>query len=101
MEECAPGRWLEPVAMVVFLLVSSVLLVNVLIAIFNSIYEEMHAVAQRIWKFQRFTVVSEYADKPVLPPPFVVLAHLYRVVDAYRKWDDGQSFPLLSILFFL
>lgn len=32
--------------------------------------------------FQRFTVVMEYEQKPVLPPPLIILSHLYAVT----KW---------------
>lgn len=32
--------------------------------------------------FQRFTVVMEYEQKPVLPPPLITLCHIY----AIGKW---------------
>lgn len=37
---------------------------------------------QQVWMFQRFTVVMEYEQKPVLPPPLIIFCHIY----ATCKW---------------
>ncbi len=31
----------------------------------------------RIWRYQRFLIVNEYAQKPLLPPPFNSLYYLF------------------------
>lgn len=36
----------------------------------------------QVWMFQRFTVVMEYEQKPVLPPPLIIFCHIYAV----GKW---------------
>ncbi|CAB0039857.1 unnamed protein product [Trichogramma brassicae] len=77
MAPCLPGRWITPIAMSVYLLVANILLINLLIAVFNNIFIEVNAVAHQVWMFQRFTVVMEYEQKPVLPPPLIVVSHLY------------------------
>ncbi|XP_031782186.1 transient receptor potential cation channel trpm isoform X6 [Nasonia vitripennis] len=80
MEPCLPGRWITPAAMSVYLLVANILLINLLIAVFNNIFIEVNAVAHQVWMFQRFTVVMEYEQKPVLPPPLIVVSHLYLII---------------------
>ncbi|XP_043280353.1 transient receptor potential cation channel trpm isoform X2 [Venturia canescens] len=77
MDPCLPGRWITPVAMSVYLLVANILLINLLIAVFNNIFIEVNAVAHQVWMFQRFTVVMEYEQKPVLPPPLIAVCHFY------------------------
>ncbi|XP_026670370.1 transient receptor potential cation channel trpm isoform X3 [Ceratina calcarata] len=80
MIPCLPGRWITPAVMSIYLLVANILLINLLIAVFNNIFNEVNAVAHQVWMFQRFTVVMEYEQKPVLPPPLIVVCHLYLVV---------------------
>jgi hypothetical protein len=35
---CVPGHWIPPILMTVFLLIANILLINMLIAIFKSLY---------------------------------------------------------------
>ncbi|XP_043250492.1 transient receptor potential cation channel trpm isoform X3 [Colletes gigas] len=80
MIPCLPGRWITPAVMSIYLLVANILLINLLIAVFNNIFNEVNAVAHQVWMFQRFTVVMEYEQKPVLPPPLIVVCHIYLLV---------------------
>ncbi|XP_015435152.1 PREDICTED: transient receptor potential cation channel trpm [Dufourea novaeangliae] len=80
MIPCLPGRWITPVVMSIYLLIANILMINLLIAVFNNIFNEVNAVAHQVWMFQRFTVVMEYEQKPVLPPPLIVVCHIYLLV---------------------
>ncbi|KAG7196830.1 hypothetical protein KM043_017592 [Ampulex compressa] len=80
MIPCLPGRWITPAVMSVYLLIANILLINLLIAVFNNIFNEVNAVAHQVWMFQRFTVVMEYEQKPVLPPPLIFVCHMYLLV---------------------
>nr|XP_049701121.1 transient receptor potential cation channel trpm isoform X3 [Helicoverpa armigera] len=80
--KCVTGRWITPVVMTIYLLVANILLINLLIAVFNNIFNEVNEVSHQVWMFQRFTVVMEYEQKPVLPPPLITLCHIY----AIGKW---------------
>ncbi|KAJ8678740.1 hypothetical protein QAD02_014527, partial [Eretmocerus hayati] len=91
MDDCLPGHWITPLAMAVYLLVANILLINLLIAVFNNIFIEVNAVAHQVWMFQRFTVVMEYEQKPVLPPPFIIVSHLYLVLRyLFRYITEGR-----------
>lgn len=39
--------------------------------------------------FQRFTVVMEYEQKPVLPPPMILLCHIYLMLKFLRRKVQG------------
>ncbi|XP_028025210.1 transient receptor potential cation channel trpm isoform X2 [Bombyx mandarina] len=80
--KCVTGRWITPIAMTVYLLIANILLINLLIAVFNNIFNEVNEVSHQVWMFQRFTVVMEYEQKPVLPPPLIIFCHIYAV----GKW---------------
>ncbi|XP_013162537.1 PREDICTED: transient receptor potential cation channel trpm isoform X3 [Papilio xuthus] len=82
LEKCRVGHWVPPVVMSVYLLIANILLVNLLIAVFNNIFIEVNGVSHQVWMFQRFTVVMEYEQKPVLPPPLIIFCHIY----ATCKW---------------
>ncbi|XP_050352559.1 transient receptor potential cation channel trpm isoform X3 [Nymphalis io] len=81
-QKCVTGRWITPIAMTIYLLVANILLINLLIAVFNNIFNEVNEVSHQVWMFQRFTVVMEYEQKPVLPPPLIIFCHIY----ATCKW---------------
>ncbi|XP_069671775.1 transient receptor potential cation channel trpm isoform X1 [Periplaneta americana] len=86
LEKCQMGRWITPAVMAMYLLVANILLINLLIAVFNNIFNEVNAVSHQVWMFQRFTVVMEYEEKPVLPPPLIVLCHAFLLLKyCHRK----------------
>lgn len=44
----------------------------------------------QVWMFQRFTVVMEYQQKPVLPPPFIALCHFYSLLKYCVRKAKGE-----------
>ncbi|XP_064548256.1 transient receptor potential cation channel trpm isoform X8 [Drosophila montana] len=77
---CVTGHWVTPITMSMYLLIANILLINLLIAVFNNIFNEVNSVSHQVWMFQRFTVVMEYQQKPVLPPPFIAFCHFYSLL---------------------
>ncbi|KAK9872342.1 hypothetical protein WA026_017801 [Henosepilachna vigintioctopunctata] len=94
---CHTGTWITPFIMSIYLLVANILLINLLIAVFNNIFNEVNAVAHQVWMFQRFTVVMEYEQKPFLPSPFIILSHFYllckylkrKLAGVEESYDNG------------
>ncbi|XGW23872.1 hypothetical protein V3C99_005801 [Haemonchus contortus] len=82
---CVPGGWIPPVLMTIFLLVANILLINMLIAIFNNIFNDTNIRSHEVWLFQRYGQVMEYNDTPLLPPPFTVLAYMARLLCFFSK----------------
>lgn len=89
MVPCETGRWLNPLLMTAYLLMANILLLNLLIAVFNSIFLRTNVYSHQIWKFNRFAVVMEYDMKPTLPPPFIVINHLLLVIKWCRRRSAG------------
>lgn len=53
---------------------------------FSNTYNSVQANANQIWKFQRYYLVMEYAQRPVLVPPFIILNHVIHLIKGiYRR----------------
>uniref|UniRef100_A0A3Q3MZN4 Uncharacterized protein n=1 Tax=Mastacembelus armatus TaxID=205130 RepID=A0A3Q3MZN4_9TELE len=77
---CIPGAWLTPAIMACYLLVANILLVNLLIAVFNNTFFEVKSISNQVWKFQRYQLIMTFHDRPILPPPLIVVPHIYIVL---------------------
>ncbi|XP_074642284.1 transient receptor potential cation channel subfamily M member-like 2 [Tubulanus polymorphus] len=69
---CRADSWLAYVLLALYLLIGNVLLLNLLIAIYNNVFQEVEDNALDVWKFDRYGLVKEYQEKPALPPPLVI-----------------------------
>jgi len=91
MVPCHPGRWITPIVMTVYLLVANILLINLLIASFNTIYNRVNAMSVQLYNFQRFDVVMEYEERPILPVPFTVLSHIHLLCKCFWRSLQGRT----------
>uniref|UniRef100_UPI0031F5DB14 TRPM2 chanzyme n=1 Tax=Salpingoeca rosetta (strain ATCC 50818 / BSB-021) TaxID=946362 RepID=UPI0031F5DB14 len=66
-----------PFFLAVYILGSNVLLVNLLIAMFNDTYMKVQEAAEDLWRKQNYELCAEYKDRPFLPAPFILLAHVH------------------------
>ncbi|XP_052254802.1 transient receptor potential cation channel subfamily M member-like 2 [Dreissena polymorpha] len=73
------GRIVGPFMMGIYLLFSNILLLNLLIAMFSYTFTRIHEHSDKIWCFQRYVIVKEYALRPVLCPPVNVFWHIYKL----------------------
>jgi hypothetical protein len=39
----------------------------------------------KIWKFQRYSLIFKYKNLPIIPPPFIVISHLILFVKMFHK----------------
>lgn len=60
-------------------------MVNLLIAFFNNVYLQVKSISNLVWKYQRYHFIMAYHEKPVLPPPFILLCHIYSLFCMCRK----------------
>ncbi|CAG9538250.1 unnamed protein product [Cercopithifilaria johnstoni] len=78
-KKCPLGYWVPPLLMTGFLLIANILLMSMLLAIFNNIFDKTDRVSKEIWLFQRYRQVMEYESTPFLPPPFTLLYYLWMI----------------------
>ncbi|KAG9264139.1 transient receptor potential cation channel subfamily M member 4 [Astyanax mexicanus] len=71
------ANWLVLILLSVYLLVTNVLLLNLLIAMFSYTFSKVQEHSDVHWKFQRYNLIVEYHSRPCLAPPFIIFSHLH------------------------
>ncbi|CAN8187603.1 unnamed protein product [Coccothraustes coccothraustes] len=97
---CGPGTWLTPFLQAVYLFVQYIIMVNLLIAFFNNVYLQVKAISNIVWKYQRYHFIMAYHEKPVLPPPLIILSHmasLFCCICKRRRTDKASDGPKLFL----
>ncbi|XP_021165360.2 transient receptor potential cation channel subfamily M member 7 isoform X2 [Fundulus heteroclitus] len=84
--------WLTPLLQAVYLFVQYILMVNLLIAFFNNVYIQVKSISNLVWKYQRYHFIMAYHEKPVLPPPFILLCHIYSLFCMCRKRKKESTY---------
>ncbi|XP_051896151.1 transient receptor potential cation channel subfamily M member 7 isoform X2 [Pristis pectinata] len=100
-QRCVIGYWITPFLQAVYLFVQYILMVNLLIAFFNNVYFQVKAISNIVWKYQRYHFIMAYHEKPVLPPPLIILSHFALLISHLcrqgKKRDRGQGGPKLFV----
>uniref|UniRef100_A0AAY5KTH2 non-specific serine/threonine protein kinase n=1 Tax=Esox lucius TaxID=8010 RepID=A0AAY5KTH2_ESOLU len=94
--------WITPLLQAVYLFVQYILMVNLLIAFCNNVYIQMKSISNLVWKYQRYHFVMAYHEKPVLPPPLILLSHLVSLFSCVccKKKNNSHSYgPSMTSLF--
>ncbi|CAG2246289.1 TRPM1 [Mytilus edulis] len=87
MSRCAENNQFNSLMLAVYLILTNILLVNMLIAMFSDTFQKVQDNSEIIWKFHMYALVHEYYDRPMFPIPIVI--HLCRiVVFCYDKIQD-------------
>jgi hypothetical protein len=97
---------------VLYIIVLLILLVNLLIAIFTNTFEEIEAESDKIWRFQRYTLIYEYYHKTIFVPPFSSIYYLYvftvkaglmalRKTSFFKKLKLSKQNTLVKLFFYL
>ncbi|XP_065175195.1 transient receptor potential cation channel subfamily M member 2-like isoform X2 [Sycon ciliatum] len=73
---CPKKEFLPILFLAVYALMSNILLIDLLSAVFNNTYEEVQGQAVQIWKFNRYSLVMEYLSRSRWPPPFSVVSQI-------------------------
>ncbi|XP_053708745.1 transient receptor potential cation channel subfamily M member 4-like [Synchiropus splendidus] len=79
------ANWLSVILLVIYLLITNILLVNLLIAMFSHTFSKVQERSDTYWKFQRYNLIVEYHSRPCLAPPFIIISHLHLMVKRYIR----------------
>ncbi|XP_052269751.1 transient receptor potential cation channel subfamily M member 3-like isoform X2 [Dreissena polymorpha] len=94
--DCLTPHWMVPFILAAYLMIGSILLLNLLIAIFSNVFNSVERNSFQIWKFEMYYLVMEYSNKTFLVPPLSILVHAGLVVNSIyknlccQKPRDGQ-----------
>lgn len=80
------AKYTVPVLLAIHVVMTNLVLFNVLIAIFNFIFNKIDDQTDEHWRYNMYCLIEEYRAKPPFTPPLVLIWHfflfLYLVVDA-------------------
>ena len=61
-----------PIFLAIYMLVGNVMLLNLLIAIFTSVFDEVNRNSNEVWKWEMYRLLVDYDIRPILPPPLII-----------------------------
>ena len=82
-EFCEEFTYYTPVVkffLAVYMLIANVTLLNLLIAVFTTIFSHVQENSKVVWRFEEYRLVEEFSTKPLLPPPFVIFELFNRLL---------------------
>ncbi|VDM00761.1 unnamed protein product [Schistocephalus solidus] len=79
------SRWLVPIMLGFYVLLTNILMFNLLIAMFSKTYEEIESASTYYWNYQRYQMIAEYVRRSPLVPPIIIFWHFYEAYDAIRN----------------
>ncbi|XP_069123673.1 transient receptor potential cation channel subfamily M member-like 2 isoform X2 [Argopecten irradians] len=78
MTRCAESNALVPLLLAIYMLLTNILLVNLLIAMFSDTFQKVQDNSLKVWRFYKFSLVYEYYERPSIFPPFIIINHVFR-----------------------
>ncbi|XP_033624226.1 transient receptor potential cation channel subfamily M member-like 2 isoform X2 [Asterias rubens] len=74
---CAEYSTIGVILLAVYMMLSNVLLLNLLIAMFSYTFSAVQENTDVYWRFQRYDLIKEYFNRPAIVPPFIIIAHVF------------------------
>ncbi|PAA66045.1 hypothetical protein BOX15_Mlig012389g1 [Macrostomum lignano] len=97
--------------MVIYIVITSVLLLNLIISLFSKTVEEVDSKSFALWQFERYNLVHEFHIRFPLPPPLNILGSVFKRISGIflrfkaRGRQDSQKltrgFEKASVFHFL
>ena len=75
-----------------FLIFLKLILMTLLYALFASTASKLQSDTDSIWKFQRYTLVIDFANRPPLHAPLSIFLYCYKVIQIIFRIITCQSF---------
>ena len=76
------SNWTEysvPIVTMVYLMITSIMIMNLMIAAFTDTYTKMYDVAVKVYRIGVYELLDDYEDRPVLPMPFGIHVSVLRL----------------------
>ncbi|KAJ8035334.1 Transient receptor potential cation channel subfamily M member 2 [Holothuria leucospilota] len=77
-ERCPQYTWIGRILLYIYMMLSTVLLLNLLIAMFSYTFSNVQEKNDELWKYHKYTVHVEYFRRPTFPPPFNILVYIMK-----------------------
>ncbi|XP_076459392.1 transient receptor potential cation channel subfamily M member-like 2 [Babylonia areolata] len=91
LKRCPSKNAVVPMLLAVYMIITHVLLINLLIAMFSYTFQRVQDNSTQVWRFNRLSLLSEYCDRPALFPPLLILAHAWRFLCWVWRRATGRN----------
>lgn len=85
------GTYYSYAALIAYMVIANVLLINLLIAMFSSTFQHVQDNTDRIWKFQRYRLVFEYYDASAFPPPISFIGYVLSIFKYLKSKSSRET----------
>ena len=76
--------FLTEIVIVCFLFLGNALILNLLVALYGSVYNSISENSSTEWKYEMFWMLEEYKKKTFLPPPFSMFERIFQLMKYCR-----------------
>lgn len=87
--------WLVPFVTGIYLIITSIMIMNLMIADFTTTFENISENSEKVYRMQMFGLLEEYEKKPVWPAPLNVFELSWRILKKMRSylpvWSNEEN----------
>ncbi|CAF1532094.1 unnamed protein product [Adineta ricciae] len=69
----------------------NILLINLLIAMFSFTFNSVQDQTDLVWRYERYSLIREYFDRPPLFPPLIIITHIIELVRLCHRHAKKRS----------
>ncbi|CAL1535907.1 unnamed protein product [Lymnaea stagnalis] len=82
-QRCPEKNAIVYIFLAVYLVLTNILLINLLIAMFSYTFQKVQENSTKVWRFYRISLVYEYFDRPSLVPPIIIINLIWRMIRSF------------------
>ncbi|XP_071126371.1 transient receptor potential cation channel subfamily M member-like 2 [Mytilus edulis] len=94
---CPEVNQINTLVLSVYMVVTHIVLVNILIAMFSNTFAKVQDNNELVWKFHRFSQIKEYYDRSTLVSPLVIFSHALKIIELIYKKCDTKKFTKFEV----
>ncbi|CAF4428057.1 unnamed protein product, partial [Rotaria socialis] len=79
---CNQTSWIAWVLIIQYFFLAQRFLASLLTAMFGLTGARVQSQSEQIWMYNRYEIVLEYAKRPCLPPPFVLISYIIMLIQS-------------------
>ncbi|CAF1320961.1 unnamed protein product, partial [Rotaria sordida] len=79
---CNQPSWIAWVLLIQYFFLAKRFLTSLLTAMFGLTGARVQSQSEQIWLYNRYEIVLEYAKRPCLPPPFVLISYIIMLIQS-------------------
>ncbi|KAL5258514.1 hypothetical protein ACHWQZ_G009114 [Mnemiopsis leidyi] len=87
---CLINIYIVKILLGLYMMLAAVLMLNLLVAVFSSTYEEIRENSKTLWKRQKFDLMVEYRSRSPLPVPLSTGLHCFRFLKLIFRQTCGR-----------